>query len=77
MHCAEGPGTPSVLNYQKLVFTWTQYLHEVAYYCNLDFSSHAIVCTGPPVQYAPAGKYFQSQETGEALKLGGQSPASH
>ena len=40
---------------KDMVFTWTQYLHGVAYYCNLDFSLHAIVCKArPPVQYLQA-----------------------
>ena len=50
---------------KNMVFTWTQYLHGVAYYCNLDFSLHAIVCTErPPRAICWSRSIFPSQETG-------------
>ena len=50
---------------KNMVSTWTQYLHGVAYYCNLDFSLHAIVCTErPPRAICWSRSKFPSQETG-------------
>ena len=58
-----------------MVFTWTQYLREVAYYCKLVFSLHAIVCTArPPCNMASRLQAAHFQDRGDR---GGGAQANH